>query len=162
MRGLAGAASGMPGSWNPAQFPKLTDADYTVTSPVDRKYNCIAWAADDATAWWWPDQFNIGKWPAEAPRAETLAAFQEAYGMLGYMRCDNGAHEPGVEKIALYAAREADGTLSPTHAARQLENGNWTSKLGDLEDIEHRRLDSLENDIYGKAVIFLQRPRKAP
>ena len=152
----------MSGSWDPKQFPKLTDVDHTVTSPLDRRYNCIAWAADDTASKWWPDQFNIGKWPPGTPRAEAPEAFIEAYGTLGYAKCDTGTHEPGIEKVALYAVREADNSLTPTHAARQLENGNWTSKLGDFEDIEHATLDNLEDGPYGKAIIYLQRPRKTP
>ena len=40
--------------------------------------------------------------------------------------------EPGFEKVALYALGGV-----PKHAARQLSSGRWSSKLGDLEDVEH-------------------------
>lgn len=48
----------------------------------------------------------------------------------------------------------------PTHAARQLSSGHWTSKLGDCEDIEHFALDGVANKIYGAAVVFLKRLRE--
>ena len=151
----------MPGSWHDDEFPNLTDADHSITSPADRRYNCIAWATDDTDAWWWPDRLSIGKWPAGVPRAETIDAFLRAYGTLGYSRCANGAHEPGIEKVAIYGVREAGG-VSPTHAARQLQDGAWTSKLGEFEDIQHSTPEALEGGIYGQVVAYLQRPRKAP
>lgn len=42
--------------------------------------------------------------------------------------------------------------------ARQLPNGNWTSKLGTLEDIEHRALSAVEGNDYGNVVRILRRP----
>ena len=35
-------------------FPGLRTAPFRITSPADLKYNCIAWAADDTSNWWWP------------------------------------------------------------------------------------------------------------
>jgi|GEM_PF-3681614 len=60
-----------------------------------------------------------------------LKLSMQAFATLGYEVCDNVELEPGFEKIALYAG--ADGI--PTHAARQLQAGPWTSKLGRMEDI---------------------------
>jgi hypothetical protein len=65
--------------------------------------------------------------------------------------------EPGSEKIAVFA--NAKGV--PTHAARQLASGFWTSKLGVSEDIEHRLRD-LEGDIYGTVALIMKRPLPAP
>jgi hypothetical protein len=61
--------------------------------------------------------------------------------------------EPGLEKIAIFAKGGR-----PTHAARQLGSGRWTSKLGRAEDIEHD-LRALEGEAYGAVAFFLQRPR---
>lgn len=44
-----------------------------------------------------------------------------------------------------------------TRRARQLPSGLWTSKLGEMEDIEHT-LRGLKGDIYGAATGFLKRP----
>ena len=51
----------------------------------------------------------------------------------------------------------ADDMGEPTHAARQLSDGQWTSNLGDWEDISHASIEALEGAIYGKVVAFLER-----
>jgi hypothetical protein len=89
-------------------------------------------------------------------REETLAAFQEAFQSLGYAVCADEALELGFEKVALFAL--ADGF--PTHAARQLGSGRWTSKLGELEDIEHALRD-LEGVEYGTVVLVMKRALQA-
>jgi hypothetical protein len=38
-----------------------------------------------------------------------------------------------------------------------MPDGNWTSKLGKGEDIQHDSLDGLEGDLYGKVAIFMMR-----
>ena len=135
-------------------FPGLTAAGYRVTSPATGDYNCIAWAAGDTKIWWWPlgDPLDT-HWPTAAPRALTFDAFREAFASLGYVPCGGDAQEVGFEKIALFA----DDQGVPTHAARQLPNGRWTSKLGHAEDIEHD-LRALEGDIYGTVALVMRRP----
>jgi hypothetical protein len=138
------------------RFPGLRGTDYRVTSPRDRQYNCIAWATGDMRRWWWPDpppEDEAYYWPPGASNEETLAAFVAAFATLGYGPCEGEAAEPGWERVALYAT--ADG--APTHAARQLPNGRWTSKLGRLEDLEHG-LHDLEGEAYGIVVQILKRP----
>lgn len=44
------------------------------------------------------------------------------------------------------------------HAARQLPTGAWTSKIGNLEDIEHAELDALAGPLYGSPAVVLSRP----
>jgi hypothetical protein len=124
-----------------------------VTSPPDDLYNCIAWAAGDPHRWWWPDPYHERHWPAGAPRNEPLAAFRAAFTMLGYEPCAVDEREPDFEKVALFA----DPDLFPTHAARQLPDGLWTSKLGELEDIQHA-LHDLEGMAYGAVVQVMRRP----
>lgn len=121
-----------------------------------RRYNCIAWAAGNDTRWWWPDASNIGYWPPSVPREETIAAFVSAYALQGYAQCADSTLEPGVEKIAIYGVA-IDSDVMPTHAARQLTDGRWTSKLGNCEDIEHDTLEALNGPVYGKAICFLRR-----
>ncbi|MEG3937912.1 hypothetical protein QT995_07080 [Microcoleus sp. S36b_A3] len=75
------------------------------------------------------------------PQEETLEEYIQAYEMLGYEICKGDRLEVGYQKIGLYV----DSKGIPTHAARQLPNGKWTSKLGWLEDIEHE-LDGLVGD----------------
>lgn len=130
-------------------FPQLTATGYATTSPPDRRYNCIAWAAEDQTRWWWTDPAECGFWPDGIPREWATAAFLQAFATLGYAPCATSDLEEGISKVALYVANGR-----PTHAARQLADGSWTSKCGRLEDIRHT-LDGLAGQIYGEPVIFL-------
>ncbi len=147
----------MPGSWPPNDLPNLTDNNHVVTSPYSRRYNCIGWAAGVDIQWWWP----VGRyyWPPNVPREETVEAFVRAYATIGYIECDDGSLEADFEKVAIYAVQEAGGGLTPTHAARQLLDGRWTSKLGPCEDIEHASPEDVNGPSYGDVVAYLKRPR---
>lgn len=48
----------------------------------------------------------------------------------------------------------------PTHVARQLDDGKWTSKLGSNEDIIHHTLDGLEGEKYGQVTTIMTRKAK--
>jgi hypothetical protein len=61
--------------------------------------------------------------------------------------------EVGIEKVALF--ENASG--KPTHAARQLRSGAWTSKLGKNIDIEHLDADDVEGPLYGSLAVVLVR-----
>lgn len=135
-------------------FPLLRRTLYEPKSPKTWGYNCIAWAAGEMIRRWWPDAMFTTYWPSGVPREETLDAFIKAFETLGYVPCKTEVLEPAFQKIAIYV--KSDG--KPTHAARQLSNGAWTSKLGDLEDIEHT-LQGLEGEKYGKVVQIMKRPR---
>jgi hypothetical protein len=132
-------------------FPRLKPDTVNVTSPEDLSYNCIAWASGSNSRWWWPGP--DGFWPPGAPEDETLDAFVKAFQTLGYEIDVLADYEEGKDKIALYAKSD-----SPTHAARQLPNGKWTSKCGRSVDIEHL-LHELEGHLYGEVVIILSRLR---
>jgi hypothetical protein len=129
-------------------FPGLHASGYAVTSPEDVRYNCVAWVVGDVDQWWWPAEDSY--WPDEVAREETIAAFAG----IGFAPCDDSRLEPGYEKIAIYAA--PDGT--PTHVARQLNSGRWSSKLGQLQDIQHR-LEDLAGPLYGRVAQLLKRER---
>lgn len=135
-----------------AAFPQLTTSNCRHTSPEDPTYNCIAWAAEDTSRWWWPDALGQQYWPAELGRGETLDAFRKAYGLLGYDRESDSHLEPGIAKVAIFT----DLHDVPTHAARQLPDGWWASKLGPNIDIEHV-LEALEGPAYGRVRAILQR-----
>jgi hypothetical protein len=151
---IGGERTDMSGSWHPSEFPNLTETDHIRTSEKTVEYNCIAWSACENEVWWWPDPQGIAYWPDGAPREQTIEAFVSVYtNVLGYEVCDSPDLEDGFEKIALYANANGD----PTHAARQLENGKWTSKLGGNEDIEHVSLECLNGELYGSAVKFFKR-----
>jgi hypothetical protein len=80
---------------------------------------------------------------------------------LGYEPCDSAEPESDCEKVAIYV----DLLNRPTHMARQLSSGWWTSKLGGLEDVIHRTLSEIEGTgipddrDYGRVAIFLRRPK---
>jgi hypothetical protein len=135
-------------------FPGLARGGYTITSPSTNSYNCIAWAAGDTANWWWPT-LEAGEvfWPSDVVRAETLPAFRQAFASFGYSECSSEDLETGFEKIAVFANDQG----VPLHAARQLSDGRWTSKLGELEDIEHA-LHDLKGEVYGSVVLVMKRP----
>jgi hypothetical protein len=139
-------------------FPKLANAPFQITSPPDRTYNCIAWTAGVTNVRWWPlEDAEDAHWPDAVARVETVEAFQAAFASLGYVVCPGEDLESGFEKVALFA----DSLGLPSHAARQLPSGRWTSKLGKAEDIEHDLRD-LEGDIYGSVVLVMKRPFNIP
>jgi len=138
-----------------AAFPGIVESECLHTSPEDRRYNCIAHAAGDHRRWWQPEKVPHTYWPKGILRTSTLDAYEAAFGTLGYVRCANDSLEPGLEKVAIFM----NPTKGPTHAARQLEDGTWTSKLGPLEDIGHP-LRQVEGHVYGVVATFMSRPRK--
>ena len=130
-------------------FPNLTEQNHNVTSPRTVDYNCVAWAAGDSNRWWQPGIY----WPIPSTKdgcgiGELVLAFES----LGYESCDDGSLESGFEKIALYAIG-----MMYTHVARQLANGSWTSKLGQLEDIQHDSPAVIEGSDYGEVLQFMKR-----
>lgn len=90
-------------------------------------------------------------WPPDVPREYSTTAYVRAFESLGYSPCEDAGIERGFQKIALFARRG-----EPTHAAKQLPNGRWTSKLGKLEDIEHA-LDGVSGEAYGAPILFMRR-----
>lgn len=140
-----------------AAFPGLRTTPFQITSPADPSYNCVAWAAAGSTSdWWWPLEADRRIfWPAGVRREVSTDGFVAALFTLGYTVCLDEAVETGFEKVALFA----DSRGVPTHAARQLATGRWTSKLGQSEDIEHT-LRALEGLIYGTVAAILKRPAR--
>ena len=139
------------------RFPNLNVETTTITSPSTSKYNCIAYAAGDQQRKWWPDIANIGYWPPGCLRLPTLPVFQMAFNTLGYEVCADGALEDGFEKVAIFHQNNA-----PTHAAKQLPDGAWSSKLGDWFDISHGPdcLCGHDVDAYGEIAFFMRRQKE--
>jgi hypothetical protein len=113
-------------------------------------YNCIAWAAGDNTRWW---QWNYPyTWP-KATRNRSTAAAVELFLNQGFAKCGMQEEwEAGWEKVAIY-----ENQAGYTHAAKQLDSGIWSSKLGKGEDIEHRFLNDLAGGAYGQVAQVLKR-----
>ncbi|WP_419862312.1 DUF7689 domain-containing protein [Candidatus Palauibacter sp.] len=116
----------------------------------------MAWAAGATNANWWPGRRSYYFWPRNVRCDGTVEALVEMFESRGYEICSDASLEDGYEKIAIYA----DGRGYPTHAARQLETGAWTSKLGGLEDIEHDTVDDVNGPDYGAPVCFMRQRTK--
>jgi hypothetical protein len=116
-------------------------------------YNCVAHAAAQSNKWWWPTGRYF--WPPGVRRAESIEAFISAFRTLGYTPCDDGDLQEDLEKVAIYAKNGR-----PTHVARQLGSGRWTSKLGEQIDIEHATVAAVAGNQYGQPVCFMQRRRQ--
>ena len=136
-------------------FPGLLQKPwpFQVTSNYNKRYNCIAHAMDDKTQPWWPVNRYPYFWPSGCEIRSTLAAFTSAFATKRYKPCEDGCLEKGQEKVALYSKGDRI-----THAAKQKENGRWSSKMGDNVDIEHD-LPGVECQLYGQVVAFFSRPR---
>jgi hypothetical protein len=132
-------------------WPNLARTNYRVTSPHTGNYNCIAWGVGEDDRWWSPLPEDDYYWPEGVVREVSVGAFVRAYGTLGFVVCEDGKLEAGVEKLAIYVG--SDGR--PQHVARQLVSGLWTSKLGRLEDIEHE-LKGLSGELYGTVHLFMR------
>ena len=131
-------------------FPKLTKDNHRKTSDPDIRYNCIGYAAGSEL--WWEPVVEEHFWPDGVPNEYTIEAYVGAFESRGYVVCEDGDFEDGIEKVALFANKGF-----PSHAARQLDAQNWTSKLGEDLDISHE-LSAIEGDFYGNVVLFLCRP----
>jgi hypothetical protein len=133
-------------------FPRLTPDNHRITSPATPDYNCVAWAAEDTEHWWQPGKYWLPRdWPEEDAG---LAALEQTFLALGYADCSMDMQwQSGFVKVALYGS----GLFYP-HAARQLSNGKWTSKLGEDVDIEHHTPDDVAGGIYGEVIAIMKRP----
>lgn len=135
-------------------FPLLNSTNYTITSCATVKYNCVAWAVGDISQWWETGPPTKGYyWPPGVGHSDSPDEWAELFRLFGYIPSDNQDREKGFEKIAIYADDEG-----AQHVARQLQDGKWTSKLGDLSDVEHSNLMVLEGT-YGRVVCVLKRAR---
>ncbi len=138
----------------PTQFPNSQLEPFLATSPHTPSYNCIAWAFGDDTKWYWPDPIHMYYWPLSVPREITIDAFIALYNSISYMICASGEYEEGKEKIAIFV----DSQGIPTHAARQLTNGSWTSKLGQHIDVQHSIM-AMEGGDYGNVSVYMERQK---
>jgi hypothetical protein len=135
-----------------AAFPDLEADGGVVTHPPDPAYNCVAWAVGVTDAACWPADPD-GYWPPGVPDELTVAAMIAALATVGYTPCANGGHEPGFEKAAVYARAGI-----PTHVARQLTDGRWSSKLGRDCVVSHATPGGVEGAVYGSIAVYLRRP----
>lgn len=133
-------------------FPNLRNTVFAKTSEKTQRYNCIAWAANDTNRFWWPSKSGVGYWP-NSDDTPTPDVFHVAFGALGYLEVTDATLDAEYEKVALYFNPQ---TKLITHAARQLPDGYWTSKLGRFIDCTHE-LSGLEGKDYGVVHSILRR-----
>ena len=135
-------------------FPKLSDEDFEIVEPASERYNCIAYAAGDTTRRWWPNEIDY--WPSWATRDNRMESLMEAFAGLGYEQCANSNIEDGYQRVALYGFQ---GRFE--HAAVQMPNGRWRSKMGRGPVIEHLSLESLSGGPYGDVTAYMRRVVRA-
>src|SRR5260370_21543528 len=138
-------------------FPDLAATGYSPKSDKSPAYNCIAYAAGDETRKWVGYREVGYYWPEGAKEGHTLDALTSAFEQLGYAVCDIDALEGEYENVALFLENEELWT----HAAKQCEDGTWTSKLGILEDIIHQTPQAVSgpDPAYGQVACFMKRGR---
>jgi hypothetical protein len=124
----------------------------TGTSPSSPgAYNCIAWSMGIVDHW---------VWPADGQNA-TVADLEALYRQQGYVQLSTLDYSlrPGWQKVVIYG-HYVNGQLLPTHAARQNDDGTWSSKLGNMALIRHATPDvfgSWTSD-YGRPIAVFVRP----
>lgn len=99
-------------------------------------------------------------WPPGALRVndnDNIDALKRAFAQIGFEECATGDWEPGYRKVALYVTANDDWS----HAAIQVQDGQWQSKLGNSFDIQHKTPQCLEGPAYGTVACFM-RSRTAP
>ena len=133
-----------------AVFPNLAREDFEIVEEPSSRYNCIAYAAGRADDWWWPDGINY--WPPWATLTDRIASLVEVFAGLGYEQCDDSRAQAGYQKVALY---EVQGEMK--HAAAQMPNSRWRSKMGQGPVIEHRSPESLSGGPYGEATVYMRK-----
>ena len=101
-------------------LPNLSE--FNITSEPSEEYNCFAWALGDDSGWVDPT-VNYAQWMESVSNESPLDSVVELFREAGYELCGDGILEEGYEKVAIYAKNG-----EPTHAARQLGDGRWTSK----------------------------------
>jgi hypothetical protein len=140
--------------WLSHKHPKLTLDNHIVQSRATGDYNCVAWALGNEDDWYEPGGRSGTTWPADIADSDGIGPYVQLFAVSGYEECLTDGFEDGFEKIAIYG--DDEGFL---HAARQLPNGWWASKLGIRHDIDHLTLAVLEDDDYGHVLMVMRRPR---
>lgn len=100
-------------------------------------------------------------WPRGVPFEESREAFTAMLESRGFEQCENGSLEAGFEKVVLYGKDRTNKPVMPTHVAKQLPDGKWSSKLGTNIDITHSTVDALCGPDYGSILSFFKRRRKS-
>jgi hypothetical protein len=135
------------------RHPNLARDGYRITSAHSLRYNCVAWALGETHRWYQAGREPNWYWPDGVLADGSLSSYVDVFVHAGFEPCDSREWEPGCEKIAIYANEDGDFT----HVAKMIDAETWTSKVGQLDDIEHRTVESLEDERFGTVVHVLRR-----
>lgn len=135
-------------------WPSLNDEDFEFKSHFNPFYNCLAWAINVNTIFVTMNYFQ----KKHGLDINNLDHSVNGYAKIleefyNYLSCENGEYEKGFEKILLYG----DNNNLWTHAARQIKEEMWVSKLGSCENIEHKNIECLNGNTYGEPKIFMKK-----
>ena len=136
-------------------WPELIlDTNFHFTSLRRKGHNCVAYAlkehGKDLDMWIFAELYGIDKANLDISVNGYAEIFTKYYG---YEKCEEGNIEEGFDKIVLFEDHEGDFV----HVALQLENGNWTSKMGTYEDIEHYSVDAISKKDYGTPRLYMKK-----
>lgn len=140
-------------------FPGLRGKKWRLTSDYTKRYNCIAWAVGDTHRRW---DLIDGHWPNTVQRNYSLDALIDAYVTKGFEVCDENGRvfDPEFEKVVLYGTVSSGGRGRRwSHAAKLMPSGMWSSKLGNLEDIQHVAPEDVNCAAYGEPLVYMRRKR---
>src|SRR6267142_1305842 len=141
-----------------ALFPNLRNRGYIVSSHCNPRYNCVAHAANDYTQNWDCTSLPLPGyyWPYGAIRSSGIEALVIAFEHIGYEICAGGHVEEAYDKVALYV----DQWGFWTHAAKQEDDGIWSSKIGEHQYIRHPTPHALSGPEYGQVMYYMRRPKR--
>lgn len=131
-------------------FPNMDINNVAIDDEDTPEYNCIGYAIGDTNKPWWPRGGEGGfyYWPETEKDAEkySVSTFDHLLMTTGHGSItDSEKPEEGYVKLALFT--EGD---KPTHLARQLADGEWSSKVGAGPLIRHGfDIHEMDNGVYG-------------
>lgn len=119
-------------------------------------YNCFSWAINKPDYWRSLGGYGFPelKGVDDSIFDDSVQSYVTIFGQYGFSVCQETKPEKGFVKIVLYG----NDAGKWTHVARQLDNGEWTSKMGDYEDIKHIDVDCVGGGSYGKPLIYMKKP----
>ena len=128
-------------------FPNLGLSDFEFTSLRDEDYNCVAWGLESKEDW---IQFKDEEGNYDLRICTYLKYFEER----GYSIITDLNVNETTSKVAIYFD---NNTGDFKHVSRQLDNGRWTSKIGDWEDLSHSSIEVLLGKSYGNDFVLMQK-----
>jgi len=132
-------------------FPKLVGKKYGL-SPEDFGCNCLAFALGDQSNWWEPPKGAGQYWPPGFPNDTTVETVEAIIRIHGFTVELLPTETPEGDAIAVYA------TGNQWKHFAKFSHGEWSSKLGEGNDVSGISLEDLEMPMYGKVVKILCRP----